>query len=70
MDQLLGAASALVLILAYLVIVESLMAVVTLLAQYIAIQVGKLRHIAASRPRAPVSEEPTYRLGGGLMKWE
>lgn len=66
-EQLTGAASVLVLILAHLLIVQTLMAASVLLSQYIVVQVRNLR---AMLPNKPTVERQSYRVGGGLMKWE
>jgi hypothetical protein len=77
-EQLTGAASVAVLVLAYAVVVEALTAAVVLLAHFIALQVRNLRGVLVGRPAAPAREvheargqddgQP-YRLGGGLMRW-
>jgi len=75
-EQLTGAASALVLILAYLLIVECFMAGAILLGQFIVVQVANLTAVVRERPPrspgpAPVVDDQgeSYRVGGGLMRW-
>lgn len=77
-DQLLGAASLAVVVLAYVVIVEAMMAAIVLLAAFIVLQWRQLWSLLAYRPAAPAREvnqaraegdRQPYRLGGGLMRW-
>ena len=70
--QLTGAASILVLILAYLLIVQTLMAASVLLGQFIVVQMRNLRGMVANKePASPLLvERPSYSLGGGIKKWE
>jgi len=71
MGELAGAATILVVVLAYVLIVQAMMAAVVLLAQFIVVQVQTLRTaMAHTRAPSPMVERPSYRVGGGLMKWE
>lgn len=75
LDQLAGAASATVLFLAYVLLVECLTAACVLLVEFIVLRVRALRSLlVAVEPVAPVEErqpqsraEP-YRLGGDI-RW-
>ena len=68
--QLTGAATGAVVILAYILLLESLTAACVLLAHFIATQVRHLRATLAHKPNPAPVERPAYRVGGGLMKWE
>jgi hypothetical protein len=70
LEQLTGAASILVLVLAYLLIVQALMAAVVLLAQYIVVQVRNLRGMIPNPQQSPVVESRSYQVGGGIRRWE
>ena len=68
MQQVTGAASALVLILAYLVLVESMMALVVLLTEFIWRRVRSLRLLP--QPSAqPQGDGAEYKIGGSLIRW-
>jgi hypothetical protein len=77
MEQLLGAATAGVLVLAYLLIVQALMAAAVLLAQFIVVQVRALWSLVAPSWLPPPAAVPPvvddqgepYKLGGGLARW-
>jgi hypothetical protein len=75
MEQVTGAGIAAIVVLGYLLIVQSMTAAVVLLAQFIVVQVQALWSLVkvewkppASAPLVDDQEEP-YRLGGGLLKW-
>jgi hypothetical protein len=76
-EQLWGAGTALVLVLAYVLLVQAMTAAVVLLAEFIVLRVRVLRSLLAavereapaSSPQAPQGQEPAYRVGGGLMRW-
>jgi hypothetical protein len=80
-DQLLGAASVAVVVLAYVVLVEAMMAAVVLLAAFTVMQWRHLCALLAYRPPAPARElhesrgpgddqGTRVRIGGGLRHWE
>jgi hypothetical protein len=70
LEQLTGAASALVLILAYLLIVQTLMAASVLLGQFIVVQIRTLRSLVAiERPEPTQEPQAPYGIGGGLIRW-
>ena len=81
LEQVTGALLATALVLVYLVLVECLMAVIVLLAQYFVLQVRALRRLLAptrevgeAQPQGeppPVVDDQSqpYRVGGGLLKW-
>jgi hypothetical protein len=69
-EQLAGAASASIIVLAYLILLQAMTAAVVLLSQFLVLQFRSLRSMFAS-------EEPTadlapatkpYRLGGGVRR--
>jgi hypothetical protein len=74
-EQLVGAASVLVLFLAYLLILQAMTAAVVLLGQFITVQVRVLRSLLAESPGAvpaPLIDQDSgepYKLGGGLGRW-
>ena len=70
-EQLAGTASASIIVLAYLILLQVMTAVVVLLSQFLVLQVRSLRSMLTSGkpPDASPATEP-YRIGGGLMKWE
>ncbi len=75
LEQLAGAATATVLVLTYLLLVEVLTAACLLLAQYIGWQIRALRSVIGTPSKPAIetqaAEEPhtqTYRLGGDL-RW-
>jgi hypothetical protein len=76
MDSVTGAATATVVVLAYVLLVQCLTAAVVLLAEFIVLRVRALWGVATVERTAPeparVPEEPPqvqpYRLGGDL-KW-
>jgi hypothetical protein len=74
-EQLTGAASVAVLVLAYLLVLQAMTAAVLLLGQFIVLQARALAANVGERP--PRSPEPapvvgdegeSYRVGGGLLK--
>ena len=68
MGELAGAASVLVVVLAYVLLVQAMMAAICLLGQFLVIQVQKLW--AMVPPSKPEPEQLPYKLGGGLARWE
>jgi hypothetical protein len=82
MAQVTGAATALVIWLAYVVIVECLTAVAVLLAEFIWHRVRSLRPLLSSTPEPAASQAHAqmasvigdqgqpYRVGGGIKLWE
>jgi hypothetical protein len=67
-----GALVALVLVLAYTLVVECMMAAIVLLSEFIFLRIRSLRALLK-----PSGDEPTfiparehYQIGGGLMRWE
>jgi hypothetical protein len=78
MEQLAGAASVLVLVLAYILLVQAMTAAAVLLSQFIVVQVRALWSLVAPSWLPPPSSavppvvddqgEP-YKLGGGLARW-
>jgi hypothetical protein len=71
LEQFAGASTVLIVVLAYTILVQVLMSVTVLLAQYIVIQVKNLRAMLPKKPSVPsVPVIETYRVGGGLMKWD
>jgi len=68
-----GALVALVLVLAYALVVECMMAAIVLLSEFILLRIRSLRTLlkAAEKPTGELAPaiEP-YRVGGGLMRWE
>jgi hypothetical protein len=75
MEELLDAATVVVLVLTYFLILQTLTAAVLLLGQFIVVQVRALRALVAvewQRPEpAPLVDDQgeSYRVGGGLLKW-
>jgi hypothetical protein len=69
-EQVTGAASILVIWLAYVVIVECLTAVAVLLAEFIWHRVRSLRPLLPSPRVQPQGQEAPYQLGGSLVKWQ
>jgi hypothetical protein len=74
MDSVTGAATALVLVLGYVLIVQAMTAAVVLLAEFIVLRVRVLRDLAGIEqtepmPVEPPGQEPAYRIGGGLIRW-
>jgi hypothetical protein len=75
MQQLSGTATVLVIVLAYVLIVQSLTAAMVLLAQFIVVQVRTLRALVAIEPKTIPEPEPEpagrplYRVGGGIKRW-
>jgi hypothetical protein len=70
MQQLLGAASVLVLALTYLLIVQAMMAAIILLAEFMVIQVHRLWTMLPPASEPNPQAEATYKLGGGLARWD
>ena len=70
MEQLAGAASVLVLILAYTLLVQTITAAIVLLTQYIVVQVRNLRGMVANPQPSPVVQSRSYQVGGGIRRWE
>jgi hypothetical protein len=75
-EEVAGATTMLVIVLAYVLIVQAMTAAVVLLAEFIVLRVRALRSLLAieSQPEpARVSEEApqaqSYRVSGGLLKW-
>jgi hypothetical protein len=72
-EQATGALLGTALVLVYLLLVECLMAVIVLLAQYFVLQVRALRRLLAAAPQVaeaqPQGEAPDYQVGGGLIRW-
>jgi hypothetical protein len=78
-EQLTGAAIAAVIVLCYLLILQTMTAAVVLLAQFIVVQVRALWSLVEwtptpgepSRPPVPLVDDQgePYRLGGGLARW-
>jgi hypothetical protein len=68
-EQITGVATALALVLTYLLLTQAMMAAVLVLARYIVLQVHKLRAEIRRQPTRPVPVE-SDRVGGGLVKWE
>jgi hypothetical protein len=72
-----GALAALVVAVAYLLVLQAMTAAMILLARYILRQARALRSMLAepSRPAMPEVEDQhqhqpePYRIGGGLMRW-
>jgi hypothetical protein len=72
-EQLTGAAIASVLILGYFVLVQVLMAACVLLSQFLVLQLRALHSLIGSRQSQPVPAEPasnSYRVGGGIRRWQ
>jgi len=67
-EQFAGAATALTVVLAYTILVQVLMSITVLLAQYIVIQIRNLKVMMGAK--SPVIERQPYRLGGGIRRWE
>jgi hypothetical protein len=74
-EQLSGTATVLVIVLAYVLIVQSLTAAMVLLAQFIVVQVRTLRALVAIEPKTIPEPEPEpaerrlYQVGGGIKRW-
>jgi hypothetical protein len=70
-EQLAGAASASIIILAYLILLQVMTAIAVLLSQFLVLQIRSLRSMFLSQKPTDASPatEP-YRIGGGLMKWQ
>jgi hypothetical protein len=70
-EQVTGATTALVLILAYVLIVQAMMAAIVVLAEFIALRLQALRNLVRAELSTENDPEPAgdYRLGGGLLKW-
>jgi hypothetical protein len=70
-----GALAALVVAVAYLLVLQAMTAAMIMLAGYIVRQARALRSLLAepSRPAMPAVEDQhqpePYRVGGGLMRW-
>jgi hypothetical protein len=77
MEQLAGAASVLILVLAYILLVQAMTAAAVLLGQFIIVQVRALWSLVAPSwlpppsSAAPVVDDQgePYKLGGGLLRW-
>jgi hypothetical protein len=71
-EQLAGAASASIIALAYLILLQVMTAIVVFLSQFLVLQVRSLRSMLASEKPTADSAPPIkpYRIGGGLMKWD
>jgi hypothetical protein len=69
-DQITGVATVLALVLSYLLLVQTMMAAVVLLAQYIVVQVRNLWGMVATTQRSPVVKSRSYQVGGGIRRWE
>jgi hypothetical protein len=79
-EQLTGAASVAVVVLAWLLLVEAMTAAIVVLATFTVLQWRSLRALMAEPPRpanrgtSPVEDQgqaarQPYRIGGGLMRW-
>jgi hypothetical protein len=70
-EQLTGAASVAVIVLAYVLVVQAMMAAIVLLSEFIVLRIRALWTLVEvkSSASAPVVESDSYRVGGGLMKW-
>jgi hypothetical protein len=70
-EQLAGAASASIIVLAYLILLEVMTAIVVLLSQFLVLQVRSLRSVLASEKPTPDVAPATkpYIIGGGIRKW-
>ena len=77
-EQLWGAGTGLVVVLAYVLLVECLTAAAVLLCEFIVLRVRALRTLVgiAWSPQVPErlavveDQEPAYRVGGGIMRWD
>jgi hypothetical protein len=78
-EQLAGVLAVAAVFLAYLLVLQCMMAAALLLAQYTVIQGRALRTLIQEPPRPPLpevqqdqdaAESPPFRVGGGLMRWE
>jgi hypothetical protein len=76
-EQLLGAASAAVLVVTYLLVLQCMTAAALLLAQYIALQWRSLVALVNEPPSTVQGEakdqgepQPPVRLGGSLIRWD
>jgi hypothetical protein len=69
-EEVAGATMVLVIVLAYVLIVQTMTAAVVLLAEFIVLRVRALRSLLAVEPEPVRQTEPApYRIGGGLMRW-
>lgn len=70
-EEVAGATTVLVIVLAYVLIVQAMTAAVVLMAEFIVLRVRALRNLLAVEPE-PVRqpESAPYRVGGGLLKWD
>jgi hypothetical protein len=69
-EQLAGAASVSIVVLAYLILLQAMTAIVVLLGQFLVLQVRSLRSMLMSqKPTADLApaQEP-YRIGGGIRR--
>ena len=68
-EQVLGAASVLIVILAYVLCVQAMTAAIIVLTEFIALQVRKLILMLPEPQKPKEPEQPPYKVGGGLLKW-
>lgn len=71
-EELAGAVSVSIIVLAYLILLQAMTAIVVLLGQFLVLQVRSLRSMLASERPTPdvVSAQEPYRLGGGIRRWQ
>jgi len=70
-EQLAGAASASIIILAYLILLQAMTGIMLLLGQFLVLQVRSLRSMIAKKPSSEMTPAPEpYKVGGGLMRWD
>jgi hypothetical protein len=68
-----GALVALVLVLAYALVVECMMAAIVLLSEFILLRIRSLRALLKAPTKSSGELEPAgepYKVGGGLMRWD
>ena len=72
LESVAGAASVAVAVLAYLLIVECLIAMIALLTEFLVARLRRLWSLVPSpqgREAHPQEGEPDYQVGGGLIRW-
>jgi hypothetical protein len=69
-EEVAGTATALVIVLAYVLIVQTMTVAIVLLCEFIVLRVRTLRSLLSVEPEPVGQTEPApYRVGGGLMRW-
>jgi hypothetical protein len=69
-EQLTGATTVLVVILAYVLCLQAMMAAICLLGQFLVLSFQKLLAMIGEPQSDSKSEQLPYKLGGGLARWE